>query len=108
MGAEQAGRQLVDEQALQLPSTPAVTAHMSDVEAIDAIFGEHRSALERIDRARTNRNAKVRGASAGLSEQSEGTRWGLNPDPEQRATAYKLLIFSALLLMFLLAVKIGC
>ena len=96
------------EQALRLPPTPAITSDMSDVEAIDAVFGDHRSALERIERARLNRNVRVRGTAAGSSEPSQGTRWGLNPDPAQRAQAYKLLVISALLLMFVLFLKIGC
>ena len=94
------------EQALQLPSTPAVTAHMTDVEAIDAVFGEHRSTLARIERARTQRNAKVRRPGAGPDE-SAGTRWGLNPDPKQRLVGLALLIVSAFVLILLLIAKIS-
>lgn len=57
---------------------------MSDVEAIDAVFGEHRSTLARIEQARTNWNAKARRAGLGSTEQSAGARWGLNPDLKQR------------------------
>ena len=89
------------EPALELPSTPQVTARMSDVEAIDGVFGEHRSTLARIEHARTNWNAK---AGFGAPEQSVGARWGLNPDPKQRVIAVGLLIVSAVLL----AVTFGC
>ena len=95
------------EQALQLPSTPEVTAHMSDVEAIDAVFGEHRSTLARIERARIDANAKARQAGAGSPRQSAGARWGLNPDPKQRVIALGLLIVSALLLIFLLVARMA-
>jgi len=94
------------EQALQLPSTPEVTAHMSDVEAIDAVFGEHRSTLARIEQVRTNRHA--RRAGAGPLEPSAGARGGLNPDPQQRVFGLGLLVLSALVLFVLLAAKIGC
>lgn len=79
------------EPALQLPSAPQVTARLSDVEAIDAVFGEHRSTLARIA-SRTN-------------TQSAGARWGLNPDPKQRVIGLGLLIVSALLLILLLVLK---
>ena len=95
------------ERALQLPSTPAVTAHMSDVEAIDAVFGEHRSTLARVEHARVNRNANVRRAGAGSAEQSAGARWGLNPDPKQRVIGLVLLIVSVLALVLLLVAKIA-
>ena len=81
---------------------------MSDVEAIDAVFGEHRSTLARIQQAAAKRKANAWGAAAGPREQSTGARWGLNPDPEQRAAGFKLLMVGALLLVFLLAAKIGC
>jgi hypothetical protein len=93
------------EQALQLPPTPEVTIQMSDVEAIDAVFGEHRSTLARIEHVRTNLNAN-RAARTGQSEQS--ARWGLNPDPKQRVIGLGLLILSTLALIVLLAGKIGC
>ena len=94
------------EQALQLPSTPEVTADMSDVEAIDAVFGEHHSTLVRVEHARTSANAKR--AKPGARQQRTGGRWGLNPDPQQRAFGLGLLVAGALALIFLLAVKIGC
>ena len=94
------------EQALQLPSTPKVTAHMSDIEAIDAVFGEHRSSLARIEQARTHSRATRSGA--GPLDQSAGARWGLNPDPQQRVVGLGLLVLSALALIVLLAAKIGC
>jgi hypothetical protein len=95
------------ERALQLPSTPAVTAHMSDVEAIDAVFGEHRSTLARVEHARANRNANVRRAGVGSAEQSAGARWGLNPDPKQRVIGLVLLIVSVLALVLLLVARIA-
>ena len=95
------------EQALQLPSTPEVPAHMSDVEAIDAVFGEHRSTLARIERARINANAKARRPGADSSGQS-AARWALNPDLKQRAKGLGLLIASGLVLIFLLVAKMGC
>lgn len=79
------------EPALQLPSAPQVTARMSDVEAIDAVFGEHRSTLARIA-SRTN-------------TRSAGARWGLNPDLTQRVVGLGLLIVSALLLLLVLLLK---
>ena len=93
------------EPALELPPAPRVTASMSDVEAIDAVFGEHRSTLARIEQARISWNAKARQAGVGSPDQSVGARWGLNPDPKQRAIAIGLLIVSALLLA---VVKFGC
>jgi hypothetical protein len=92
------------EPALELPATPRVTASMSDIEAIDAVFGEHRSALARIEHARISGNAKTRRAGDGSRDQSVVARWGLNPDPKQRVIALGLLIVSALLLV----VKFGC
>jgi hypothetical protein len=95
------------EQALRLPSTPAVTTHISDVEAIDAVFGEHRSTLARVEHARANHNANVRRAGAGSAEQSTDARWGLNPDPKQRVIGLVLLIVSVLALVLLLVAKIA-
>ena len=95
------------EPALRLPPAPEVTAKMSDVEAIDAVFGEHRSALARIV-ARAAQNAKGPRAGAGSSDRSAGARWGLNPDREQRVTGLKLLVVSALMLILVLVVKTGC
>ena len=94
------------EQALQLPSTPQVTANMSDVEAIDAVFGEHRSTLARIEQARID--SRDTRAEASPRDQSVGARWGLNPDPQQRVFGLGLLVLSALALIVLLAAKIGC
>jgi hypothetical protein len=94
------------EQALQLPPTPEVTARMSDVEAIDAVFGEHRSTLARIERARMNLNARARRPEADSPEQSVGARWGLSSDPKQRVIGLVLLIVSVLLLIFLLFAKL--
>ena len=91
------------ERALTLPSMPKVTVHMSDVEAIDAVFGEHRSSLKRIERARTEANSSQ---GSRRSDQNLGTRWGLSPDPKQRAIGLGLVIFCALALLFLLASKI--
>lgn len=71
---------------------------MSDVEAIDAVFGEHRSTLARIERVRTKANTPV---------QRTGTPWGLNPDPKQRLIGLGLIIISALVLI-LLAAKAAC
>jgi hypothetical protein len=81
---------------------------MSDVEAIDAIFGEHRSTVARVEHARANLNAKLRRAGAGSAEQSAGARWGLNPDPKQRVIGLVLLIVSVLALVLLLVAKIAC
>ena len=79
---------------------------MSDVEAIDAVFGEHRSTLARIEQARIN-SGDTRG-EASPRDQSAGARWGLNPDPQQRVFGLGLLVLSALALIVLLAAKIGC
>ena len=40
LGMDRRGGNWWYEQALQLPSTPEVTAHMSDVEAFDAVLGQ--------------------------------------------------------------------
>jgi hypothetical protein len=74
------------ESALRLPQNPQVTEEMSDVEAIDAVFGEHRSSLRRIEARRVRGNRQP-------------GRWGMNPDPKQRVGGLVLLTVSLLLLI---------
>jgi hypothetical protein len=69
------------EPGLRLPRHPIVTEQMTDVEAIDAVFGEHRSALRRIEQVRQKRNRPA-------------ARYGTNPDPKMRAVGLGLLLLS--------------
>ena len=64
------------EPALRLPEDPVVTSDMSDVEAIEAIFGEWESTDTRIERARD------------LGNRAQEER--LNADPERSAELYRL------------------
>ena len=93
------------EPALQLPAAPEVTSRMSDVEAIDAVFGEHRSTLARIQ-AHADANAKARRAGSVPADQSVGTPW-LNPDPKQRMIGLALFLAGALVLIFMLFLRFG-
>ena len=77
------------EPALRLPNNPRVTHDMTDVQAIDAVFGEHRASLRRIEAERLRLNRKP-------------GRWGMNPDPKQRTVGLVLLTVSSLLLIPLL------
>jgi pentatricopeptide repeat protein len=77
------------EPALKLPSNPRVTDDMTDIQAIDAVFGEHRASLRRIEAERLRRNRKP------------GPK-GMNPDLKQRVLGLTLLGISSLLLIVLL------
>ncbi|WP_037498590.1 DUF4274 domain-containing protein [Sphingomonas jaspsi] len=57
------------EPALELPRNPLTTPEMTDLEAIDAVFGEHRSAIERIEAVRQGLNgARSSGSATALAE----------------------------------------
>ena len=69
------------EPALRLPRNPLAKDGANDVEAIDAVFGEHRAALKRIEQVRRQANRRP-------------TPYGMNPDPKARAVGLGLLVLS--------------
>ncbi|GLR47727.1 DUF4274 domain-containing protein [Sphingomonas astaxanthinifaciens] len=78
--------------ALRLPERPEVQLGMSDVAAIDAVFGEHRASLDRIEQARL----------AARGQRSSDPLPLVNPDPVQRMVGLALVALSAAALYFLL------
>ncbi len=77
------------EPSLRLPKNPRVTDDMTAAQAIDAVFGDHRASLRRIEAER-------------LRKHPQPTRWAMNPDPKQRVVGLVLLTVSSLLLVLYL------
>ena len=77
------------EPALRLPKNPRVTDNMTAIHAIDAVFGEHRASVRRIEAQRLRSNPQP-------------MRWGMNPDPKQRIAGIVVLTVTSLLLVLYL------
>lgn len=90
------------ESALRLPDNPVVTAGMSDLEAIEAVFGEHRASQARIEEARKDAQRGWRTAAAAAQTGPATNRAGMTTDPERRSFGFALLGISAVLLLLIL------
>jgi hypothetical protein len=82
------------EPALNLPRNPLPGAGMSTIEAIDAVFGDHRPSVQRIEQQRLQSRGQVAVPSV--------NKWGMTNDPKQLAFGLGLIAVSAIGLLFLL------
>lgn len=90
------------EPALRLPRHPRTHPAMSDVAAIDEVFGEHRASLARIERLRQGLNKKRVREGQAKARRAQAARHAA-AHPRQRAVGIGILVVSGLLLLAVLA-----
>lgn len=93
------------ETALQLPAQPQTHEDMTSIALIDAVFGEHRATLARIEDARS-KSAGSRRDTVGQNRVSQTSPTGVDTNHGQPLIGLAILSVSALILAIILVANL--